>query len=366
MFLAFVQHEFSRNAWGAMRVTAKVLEHESLSWDQVNRLMERLAMLQEETIEVCAKCHVSFTRENYRDLDRCPHNGQPCWCPLNAKAKKKKNPPTHGQPVCTSPSWPVEQYVHAIYASPSAIEETLDWGQWVTQILALPQAEHPTLSTGLADSPRVLKLREKNILLNKLSTTLINSLDGAVLRQEKGKKPVNSEFHIVRCMSASLKTQFQHSWIWHSKTIGLRKANNVDSNNYEFEEEAEELERPFWVWNAKEGKTVRTNAVIILDSSDTVTTCTKCKGRGALGKQACFYCQLEGEYVDSNYVPCCMRPHGSTAPDVLLDGMEVGEVFSATDSHCLGYPYYWSLGHMHFLYNIFNHVLDLQHPAAHP
>ncbi|GAA5921885.1 hypothetical protein JCM5296_004806, partial [Sporobolomyces johnsonii] len=176
---------------------------------------------------------------------------------------------THGQPVCTIPYWPVEQYVHAIYASPSAVEETLDWGQRATQILALPPAERPTLSTGLADSPHVLKLREKNVLLNELSTALIYSSDGAVLRQEKGKKPVNGEFHIVRRASASLKTQFQHSWIWRSKTIGPRKANNVDSNNYEFEEEAEELERPFWVWNAKEGKAVRTNAVVVLDSSDT-------------------------------------------------------------------------------------------------
>ncbi|GAA5921386.1 hypothetical protein JCM5296_002730, partial [Sporobolomyces johnsonii] len=135
MFLAFVQHEFSRSAWEAMRIAAAVLERESLSWYQVNRLMERLAMLQEETIEVCVKCHISFAREKYRDLDHCPHDGQPRWRPLTAKEKKKKNPPTHGQPVCTIPYWPVEQYVHAIYASPSAVEETLDWGQRATQIL---------------------------------------------------------------------------------------------------------------------------------------------------------------------------------------------------------------------------------------
>ncbi|GAA5967127.1 hypothetical protein JCM21900_001896 [Sporobolomyces salmonicolor] len=165
--------------------------------------------------------------------------------------------------------------------------------------------------------------------------------------------------------------------------IGPRKASHVDSNNFEFEEEVEELERPFWVWNAKEGK---------------------CKGRGTLGKQACFYCHREGENIDSNYVPCCMRPHGSTGSDILLDGVGVGEgqdvealkmrsweqasedletldalgpetkegkewmcdrgisgypILSATNSRCLGYPFYWSLSHMYFLYNMINHVLDL-------
>ncbi|GAA5919137.1 hypothetical protein JCM1841_005647 [Sporobolomyces salmonicolor] len=404
MFLAFVQHELSRSAWEAMRIAAAIFNRESLSWFQINHLMEKLAMLQEEQIEVCAQCHIRFTSEACRDLDHCPHDGQPRWRPLDAKEKKKKNPPVHGRPVCTIPYWPVKQFVHAIYASPSAIEETLKWGQQATTILALPQNERPTLSTGLADSPHVLKLRENKILLNELSTALIYSSDGAVLRQDKGKKPVNGEFHIVRRASASLKTQFQHSWIWRSKTIGPRKASHVDSNNFEFEEEVEELERPFWVWNAKEGKAARTNVVVVLDSSDTVASCAKCKGRGALGKQACFYCHLEGEYIDSNYVPCCMRPHGSTGSDVLLDGMEAGEgqevealkmrsweqasedletldalgpetkegkdwmrdrgisgypIFSATDSHRLGYPFYWSLGHMHFLYNMINHVLDL-------